>query len=656
VHYTHSPAVRESLSDSAALASYVLLAGCTLVVWMVQAFAGQRLPGFALLGMGLLALPCFPHAWSRDFLAARVTSLPALAITSVNETNPPVAGTGTQRLWSAFAVSGLPRHGLVVVENGTPSFNPNGKTKTYSLGPFRTDYFYQAGNDQLASRVLPMESGQQDAYLAVIQDFFPPETLWSDLPVHNWAGFPDVSEVYKQNPQRPLLGGLYWQAEFDQFQVVESLRVPLRPGTWQIAPGRQLVIHTLTPDPNGVTVMVEEINADPPLLPALYGHRVVIGRPSPAYSTFVLYHPDGGQAEILDCQRNSSDFSDLVNGETRQYSRFTIPYPVLAARLVGVALQEYLDKSLLCVFTPVYQGTFQLKYQESNFDLARVHGQSPDAGDDQKNAAVLESLTLPAAPTTGQISDYLDALLSHLPDRANGSSPASRQGLQSRFNAIGTPGLPVLLARLPLETRVEANWVFPYLTKFATRDQLPELRAALARDIYLAGWFHQMKWDDDARDVLLRQLPDHRQVFTPAALRMVADAHDPATYPDLTWHFVRLENQQPSVATNLAVCPGFDLPGAIREGWQRVLLGLNQPGDLPPLAAALGLPDAFNQAVIQLESRANLSQAQQARIARLAALTDFSGPPETAQTWLSAHLGQFQYDPATQRYLLATHP
>lgn len=119
---------------------------------------------------------------------------------------------------------------------------------------------------------------------------------------------------------------------------------------------------------------------------------------------------------------------------------------------------------------------------------------------------------------------------------------------------------------------------------------------------------------------------------------------------------MRLENQQQIVATNLAECPGFDLPGAVREAWQRMLLGLNQPGDLPLLAARQGLPDAFTQAVIQLESRANLSKAQQARITQLAALTDFSGPPETAQAWLSAHLGQFQYDSATERYGLATRP
>lgn len=136
---------------------------------------------------------------------------------------------------------------------------------------------------------------------------------------------------------------------------------------------------------------------------------------------------------------------------------------------------------------------------------------------------------MPVTPSSAQIGDYLDTLLAHLPDRASGSTRGSRQRIQSRFDAIGAAGLPVLLAHLPLETRVEANWGFPFLTKFATRDQLPELRAALARDVYLAGWFHQMKWEDDARDVLLRELPDHRQVFTPAALRIAATGHDPAT-------------------------------------------------------------------------------------------------------------------------------
>ena len=110
-HYSRASQVRESLGDSAALASYLFLAGCALVVWLVQVFAGQRVLGFALLGIGLVALPCFPHAWHRDFLTAPVTPMSALPVTSINETNPPVTGPGTQRLWSAFAVRGLPAHG-----------------------------------------------------------------------------------------------------------------------------------------------------------------------------------------------------------------------------------------------------------------------------------------------------------------------------------------------------------------------------------------------------------------------------------------------------------------------------------------------------------------------------------------------------------------
>jgi hypothetical protein len=193
------------------------------------------------------------------------------------------------------------------------------------------------------------------------------------------------------------------------------------------------------------------------------------------------------------------------------------------------------------------------------------------------------------------------------------------------------------------------------LTKLATRDQLPELREALGRDNYLANWFHQMKWDDDARDTLLSRLSDHRQFFWPQALRIVAAAKDPATYPDLKWHFVRLQNDQARVAAALAQCPGFDLPGTVLEAWNRARLGLiqYQQNDLALLAAHQGQLDAFTQSVIYLENQSqngNPAKSLQTHALELTALTDFSGPPETALSWLSANLARFQYDPATRRY------
>jgi hypothetical protein len=642
--------MEDSLSNSAILATLLLMGACALVVWVVQVFAGKRVLGYALLGLGVLVLPCIQNMWRTDFLVPRLTPLPALPVTSVTATNLPVPGTGSQLLWSAFAVAGLPTNGIVVAESGGPTFNPNGTNKTYHLGGFRNYAFSQimTPNGLELNRLRPIESGQQEAYVALLHAFFPPETLWTDLPVNNWSGFTGMDEVYKETAARPIRGGLYWSAEFDQFKVFPALRVALRPGVWTLAPGSRLVIHSVSPGPNSITVTVEEISATPPLLPSVYGglHNVY---PSHSRCTYVLYHPDGGQAELLGNQLYSFVPADFLGGESHQYNRFEIAYPVLPARLLGVSWQEYLDKAVLCVFLPVYQGTFHQTYQENNFDLARVQGQSAAAGDDQKSQATLQSLTLPTAPTAAQIGDYLDHLLQALPDN---SDAATRKLIQSRLAAIGTAGVPLLLDRLPWERNAEMFYLFPYLTTYATRDQLPDLRAALARDLNLADWFKKMKWDDAARETLVSRLSDHRQVFPPVALELAAGARNPATYADLKWHFVRLEYQQQAVATALAECPGFDLNGAIREAWQRVLLGLNPPGDLPFLAAKLGLPDAFNQAVIQVESRANLSQQAKDRIQQLAALTEFPGPPDAAQAWLSARLGRFQYEPATGRYRL----
>jgi hypothetical protein len=115
---------------------------------------------------------------------------------------------------------------------------------------------------------------------------------------------------------------------------------------------------------------------------------------------------------------------------------------------------------------------------------------------------------------------------------------------------------------------------------------------------------------------------------------------------------VRLPDDQARVAAALAQCPGFDLDEAVREAWSRVRLGLLPPGELALLAAKQGLPDAFNQAVLQLEQSHDSQIHRQYQAQQIAALTDFAGLPETAPAWLSANLGRFQYDGSGHRYRL----
>jgi hypothetical protein len=505
-----------------------------------------------------------------------------------------------------------------------------------------------------------MISAQQPFYLALIRQFFPPGTLWDVQPQFSqWTyggGFPnvDLSSRRKGKPARlNPLGTVDCNVTFDQFAVKEAVQVPLRPGAWTIAPGRRVVIHQLTPQQNGVSLDLEEISAAPLLSREKYLSGSGSGGPLRSFNTYVLYHPDWGEAVVLENNGSYSSIPDVLNGETRQGMTYVLPYPLLQERLAGLSLQDFLAKARLYVFTPQYEGTLRQQLQDTNFDVAKAGAAdaTATATDDAKNLEIIGQTVLPTNPTAAQMADYVDTIFWHLPDHA---PEAQRRSIQRKLEAAGARVIPLLLDRLPQDFWTEYYYVFPVLTKLATRDQLPELQAALERDLQLADWFHEMKWDDDARDILVSKLGDHRVAFSAMALKIAAQARNPATYADLTWHFVRLGDQQSEVADALAQCPGFDLAGAVREAWNRVRLQLAQPGELPLLAARQGLPDAFNRAVMDLEQSSASAIHRQNQAEQLAALTDFSGAAGEATNWLSANLGQFHYDAASHRYLTAS--
>ena len=479
--------------------------------------------------------------------------------------------------------------------------------------------------DFLGSRTHPAPND-----LAAIRQFFPPDTLWTDRRVYNGKIFLGV-------------------------EVKEAARAPLRPGAWNLAPGKNLVIRSLTPAQDGIHVQVDEIQATP-LLAAVEQSASGFNLGANNDFTLVLYQPDWGEADLLADNRTYSVQNDVLNGESRSAFQFVLPFPALQQRLTGLSLADYLDKARLCIFVATKPDGKGQRITQTDFFSPPDQARMAPGADDQTNMDLITRAVLPPSATAAQISDYVDLILQHLPwNYAQSSGKAWKATIQARLQSIGVRGLPALLARLPLETQTEDDFVFPVLTQLATRDQLPELREALGRDNYLANWFHKMKWDDDARDTLLSHLSDHRQTFCSQALCLAAAAKDPATYPDLKWHFVRLKYDQARVAAVLAQCPGFDLPAAVLEAWNRARLGLlqNQQGDLALLAAQQGQLDAFTQSVIYIESQlpyGNPAKWVQTNTVVLASLTDYSGPPETARSWLSANLARFHYDPAARRF------
>jgi len=345
-----------------------------------------------------------------------------------------------------------------------------------------------------------------------------------------------------------------------------------------------------------------------------------------------------------------SQMSMLPNAMGDEFQRsfsFTFPYPQLRQRLAGVSLQDWLREARLCVFVPVYNGTFRVPFRQGHFTLTNLW----DAGRElasRQGLADMEKLTLPVNPTDAQVASYLDAIFIHLPDNWGGD--ADHRIIMGKLAAIGSNGLPELIRRLPVDAMIESAFVQPVLRQLAERRDLPELREALRRDADLADLFVRKNWEEDAREILAGQLSDHRLALPAAALRIVARAHDPADYAGLAWHFVRLSGGQEEVIAELRQCPGFDLAAALREAWQRAQLGVIPKSGLAANAAAEGLPGAMNAAVMQMEGTPDKEERQ--RLAsQLAALTAYQGPPEKAGDWLSANLDGLRYDAAARRYV-----
>lgn len=652
VRFAHTPGHAPSYYASAVAAGLWFFLAVAALVWTWQVLGGRAVAGYCALAVGVLVLPWMMFAWPRDFLRPEPVPIPPPPISSLNDT---ADDTNGQPLWGQFVISGLTARSMVVAQNVSANFKPKEQAKAYSLPSFRPMMVVNRGGalggDRLTfDRVLPMDSPQQADFMAVIRSFFPAETLWNGEPDNswnNWGGFPDVSGIMKKDTNRPAMGGFHADAEMDEFKVVPAAQVPLRPGTWNLAPGERLSIRGLKPQPGGLELNLEIYRATPLLSADRYRFAARSGMMHSFY-TLVLYNPEWGEADILN---NNFSYAMPVTllGETREVVRFTLPLPVLQQRLAGVSLQEFLGKARLWVFQPEYAGTFKESIQQNDFNLSEVQTWSSHQTANTKDELDIQRAVLPRSPTSAQLGGYLDTIFQHLPEFY---SEPGRKKVVAKLEAIGSNGLPALLARLPMDPQNETAYVFPMLTKLATREQLPDLQAALARDPNLADWFENQRWSDDARPVILRTLGNHRLSFPGSALRIAAEARDPASYPDLAWHFERLDWGQAEVAKALSRCPGFDLPAAVQAAWERVRLGLNQPGDLALVAARQGLPDAFNQAVVWLEQSRNDPRYDQRQAMELAAMTSFKGQPAEAVGWLSANLGGFTYNSVSHRYLL----
>jgi|GEM_PF-5446379 len=624
----------EAMISSRLIAAYIFMATSALLAWIGQAYLRRWRFAVALFALGLLAFPLITIRWKTNFLKAKLTDAPPLAV-EIIRTNSPVEG---QRIFAEMAIKGVPKNQVAIAQEMWASLRIDGKT--HYISPR-----LPAG---VPGRVRPGRSRQQLNYIKEVKNCFPTNTLWFESSY--MGGFDsafldqELLNFYRQAPPGELRGNV----ALDLYEVRKIAEVPLKPASIKTLPGQQVAIRRVAIVGNEIVADLEEssvnlsLDRDPVTATG--------GWPSNTdpLNAYVLYQPDSGEAYLAAQTTANRVGSDPVSREVRATVRLTFRYSDLRERLAGITAAEWLRTARLCVFTPFYRGSAHIAFTEENYQRpSDFFSQLPTA--DSDGMKTIENATLPETPTAPQLEAYLDTILFNAPDAE--STQDTRQKIQSKLSAIGANGLPALLRRLPLSEQQDYYLALPVINNLVTRDHLPELLAALERDTRLTRVIVQKHWEAEALPVFRRMLSDHRHVLPADALRIVANAKIPATYADLRWHFVRLQSSTYLVFPALENCPGFDLAGAVTEAWNHLNLQVRGDFDLTVAAAKLGLPDALSTAVVELESIGNEDLLKRT-LPQLAEMTGYSGPSTNEVTWLGKNLDKLRFDPNLRRYVV----
>jgi len=625
---------------SATVVASLCMMACSLMAWVLQARGRTWFAGVVGLAVGLMALPVIVLVWPNSFLRPKLTQSAPLTVTVV-ETNLPLQDPQSQHLSSELVVHGVPAQHVAVAQHVSTDLHFVGDARPTRIPPVISP-----------ERKRPTESwqGSRNRYFSILKSFLPATTLWFNEDPDNWLrrAFFEAS-FSKRFPNQLPVAKLDGILEVDLFAVKKVAETPLQPGTFPVLPGRRVTLREVQVADGAISLVVDEcatqLLLDRDINTAPEGHSYGRG----PRCTYVLHHPGAGEA-FLSRQYDGHTFASfpaLLSGETHRTMRLSYPYPALRERLAGVTAADWLREARLWIFVPEYEGTSRLTFHKDDFLWSGGGDNIPEQKVKLDAAEAIARAVLPDNPTAEQLDAYLGAVLDNGPEHWDDTL---LQAFTQKFRAAGTKGLPVLLRRLPLDSNLEYSVPF-LVSQLVTRAQLAELRSALERDSELVSVFVMKHWEVDARDVLVAKLRDHRQPLPADALRIAAEARDPATYADLRWHFVRLKYGHDRVLAALEQCPGFDTAAAVREAWRWTQLGLTSEDDLATAAAKQGLPDALIRAVLSLEGSRDESR-QRRDLPQLAALTGYDGPADKALPWLSANLAQFRFDAARQRYAL----
>ncbi|MBN2451623.1 MAG: hypothetical protein JXR77_14640 [Lentisphaeria bacterium] len=638
--------VPQSLTASRTVIAAVFLLTAGLAAWLWQALRGSPGVTLTVLAVGAVLLAPATAWWPVDFLRPTALQPPPLDV-SVDPTPTGRAGAGEQVLFSRFRVTGLPPDHLVAVADVRAVLSRR-EGPSLSLGSGMS-----AGHPgRLPAPIWATREAHE--FAAFLRRRLPERTTWQ-LP----NSFPSEAELPIQEAEGvvwsggPPSGHLQGELVLAVHRIDLLADVPLACGTVYRGDGRVVAVDEVKSTEAGIEVWAHSFRAGVVLTrdPRKAAHGPIRWGWTET-PVFVVYNPRTQEALAPDWRqhaRGSLPTLSAVRGGYLHRHRFAVPYSPARARLSGVPLEEWRRDLRLLVFRDVYRGSVTRTVDVPSYRLQWDSGAAERAA----GLAAIEALPFPEVATDAQVDAYLDTIFRHAPDGFHGPETAA---IRAKLERIGEGGVPRLLARLPVDERLYQAYDGPVLRKLATPAHLGDLCAALRRDAKLADVFAVKGWEEEGGRAVLALLADGRVPMGPAALRLAARVAQPQDYAPLADRFVGLERGQEALVPVLEELPGFDLESAVRRAWRRALVGWSEATGLAAVAAAYGLPGAFDEAVLRLDDP-TMSEAGRARLlTRLRALTAGEAEGEELQRWLLANLGRFRYNPAAARYDLDPSP
>ncbi len=616
--------------------TWLLLAVGMLVAWVLQSFAARRRYCVAAMALVLLASIPLCTYWRGAEILIRsepVKKIP-VSLTVLGEDDSLDDSPGSQILWSHFLVNGLGPRQLAGVYQAQGTF----------LGENKTRVNINASAKEWGGRLL--DHYEADVF-QLVRGCFPTNTLWYGwVQTRRASGLPVTNKGQLPKGQHGKLSGNLGVSIYDVRQLAD---LPLKvKAAATVLPGCQVRIESVSLNMESISVKLSKSAPDLLFSPETDRYLDL----SDGECVYVLYHPSYGEAypyTTSNDQSNTGTEFGTQNGSVNLDFKF----PALRARLTGITVQEWLKHARLLVFQPMKQGQgvdgarpphiASFPFDQEDYIFKRDRTAGAIQGSRAAALAVIRAATLPPQPDAAQMERYIKTIA----DNAfMNFDPAMRKVIEKKLAVLGKEAVPVITRLLPFEDKFESTFIIPFLVKNVGRLDVPDLLKALPQDFNLARLFQEKKWDADARPAILSQLPDHRIPLSGFALMIVASAHDPQTYPELSWHFIHARTQSLELIQALQQCPGFDLEAAVRAAWKLARLSLGSDDPLCVEAAAEGLPEALNISIRKLQEDNKYDFYRK----RLVLLTDYHGTDKDFEPWLVTHLGHFRYDMGLRRY------